>query len=168
MEDMRDKDWYEYVSFQKERSRCTKGSRYYDTVIEDCSRSCDRTPLQFSVPKRLIRTFRVESTRLRTVAPKMLWADSVSTTYLIYHIPYVSIWLRIPEEEWRGKDTSLTHLKSLGGSLDTSEGSKNNRSFEGSGRSYEEDFKDGAFSEEEAPRLHRVKEEQDDSKKYKA
>nr|GEW99583.1 hypothetical protein [Tanacetum cinerariifolium] len=139
MEDMRDKDLYEYVSFQKERSRCTKGSRYYDTVIEDCSRSCNR----------------VESTRLRTLAPKMLWAESVSTTYLIYHIPYVPIGLRIPEEEWQGKDTSLTHLKSLGGSLDTSEGSKNNRSFKGSGRSYEEDFKDGAFSEEEASRLHR-------------
>ncbi|GJR63281.1 retrovirus-related pol polyprotein from transposon TNT 1-94 [Tanacetum coccineum] len=52
-----------------------------------------------------------ESMRLRVEAPKMLWADSVSTTYLIYRVPYVLIGLRISEEEWRGKDTSLTHLK---------------------------------------------------------
>ncbi|GKE33275.1 hypothetical protein Tco_1452597 [Tanacetum coccineum] len=70
-----------------------------------------KTPLQFGVAKRLSRTFRAESTRLRVEASNMLWADSVSTAYLIYHIPYVSIGLRIPEEEWRGKDTSLAHLK---------------------------------------------------------
>ncbi|GJY82038.1 retrovirus-related pol polyprotein from transposon TNT 1-94 [Tanacetum coccineum] len=64
--------------------------------------------------ERLSRTFRAESTGLRAEAPNMLWADSVSTTYLIYHIPYVSIGLRIPEEEWRGKDTSLAHLKVFG------------------------------------------------------
>ncbi|GJS35556.1 hypothetical protein Tco_0533938 [Tanacetum coccineum] len=69
------------------------------------------TPLQFGVAERLSRTFRAESTGIRVEAPKMLWADSVSTTYLIYRIPYVSIGLRIPEEEWQGKDTSLTHLK---------------------------------------------------------
>ncbi|GJQ90669.1 retrovirus-related pol polyprotein from transposon TNT 1-94 [Tanacetum coccineum] len=86
---------------------------------------------------------------------------------------------RIPEEEWRGKDTSLTHLKisryeespsypkqryyiygldswsqSPGGSLDTSKGSENSGSFEDSGRSDEEDSEDGAFFEEEASRLH--------------
>ncbi|GKA06782.1 retrovirus-related pol polyprotein from transposon TNT 1-94 [Tanacetum coccineum] len=44
-----------------------------------------KTPLQFGVAERLSRTFRAESTRLR---------------------------LRISEEEWRGKDTSLAHLKS--------------------------------------------------------
>nr|GEU73349.1 retrovirus-related Pol polyprotein from transposon TNT 1-94 [Tanacetum cinerariifolium] len=69
------------------------------------------TPLQFGVTERLSRTFRVESTRLRAEAPKMLWVDSVSTNYLIYYIPYVLIGLRIPEEECRGKDTSLAHLK---------------------------------------------------------
>ncbi|GJZ08850.1 hypothetical protein Tco_0543133 [Tanacetum coccineum] len=42
------------------------------------------------------------------------WADSVSTAYLIYRIPYIPIGLRIPEEEWRGKDTSLAHLKVFG------------------------------------------------------
>ncbi|GKD26323.1 hypothetical protein Tco_1232537, partial [Tanacetum coccineum] len=47
-------------------------------------------------------------------ASKMLWADSVSTPYLIYCIPYFPIGLRIPEEEWRGKDTSLAHLKVFG------------------------------------------------------
>ncbi|GJY57622.1 hypothetical protein Tco_0456737 [Tanacetum coccineum] len=57
---------------------------------------------------------RAESTGIRVEAPKMLWADSVSTTYLIYRIPYVQIGLRIPVEEWRGKDTSLTHLKVFG------------------------------------------------------
>ncbi|GJX57055.1 retrovirus-related pol polyprotein from transposon TNT 1-94, partial [Tanacetum coccineum] len=60
------------------------------------SRSCGRIvmlkmvpkiPLQFGVAKRLGRTFRAESTGIRP---------------------------RIPEEEWRGKDTSLTHLKVFG------------------------------------------------------
>ncbi|GJS11667.1 retrovirus-related pol polyprotein from transposon TNT 1-94 [Tanacetum coccineum] len=67
----------------------------------------------FGVAERLSRTFRAESTGIRAEAPKMLWADSVSTTYLIYGIPYVPIGLRIPEEEWRGKDTSLAHLKAV-------------------------------------------------------
>ncbi|GJV68046.1 retrovirus-related pol polyprotein from transposon TNT 1-94 [Tanacetum coccineum] len=69
------------------------------------------TGVAFGVAERLSRTFRAESTGLRAEALKMLWADSVSTTYLIYRIPYVPIGLRIPEEEWRGKDTSLAHLK---------------------------------------------------------
>ncbi|GJW53931.1 hypothetical protein Tco_0098016 [Tanacetum coccineum] len=73
-----------------------------------------KTPLQFGVAERLSRTFRAKSTGLRAEASNMLWADSVSTAYLIYHIPYVSIGLRIPEEEWRGKDTSLAHLKVFG------------------------------------------------------
>ncbi|GJZ05234.1 retrovirus-related pol polyprotein from transposon TNT 1-94 [Tanacetum coccineum] len=67
----------------------------------------------FGVAERLSRTFRAENTGIRAEAPKMLWADSVSTTYLIYGIPYVLIGLRIPEEEWRGKDTSCT-LKGSG------------------------------------------------------
>ncbi|GJV49593.1 retrovirus-related pol polyprotein from transposon TNT 1-94 [Tanacetum coccineum] len=62
----------------------------------------------FGVAERLSRTFRAESMEICVEAPKMLWADSVSTTYLIYGIPYVSIGLRIPEEEWRRKDTSRT------------------------------------------------------------
>ncbi|GJX97999.1 retrovirus-related pol polyprotein from transposon TNT 1-94 [Tanacetum coccineum] len=215
------------------------------------------TPLQFGVAERLSRTFRAESTGLRADAPKMLLADSISTTYLIYRIPYVLIGLRIPEEEWRGKDTSLTHLKvfgcdlfvkvkdfcreaikctfigsgsnemrysfqdmmshrvirrrditfvdsiyrasivskhrlnleitqSQGGSSDTSEGSKNSRSFEDSGRSDEEYSKDGASSKEGGSEIHsyedlpesldyqherrmfRVKEEHDGRKRYKA
>ncbi|GJW12157.1 retrovirus-related pol polyprotein from transposon TNT 1-94 [Tanacetum coccineum] len=69
------------------------------------------TPLEFGVAERLSQTFRAESMRLHAEAPHILWADSASTTYLIYRIPYVLIGLRIPEEEWRGKDTSLTHLK---------------------------------------------------------
>ncbi|GKG62256.1 hypothetical protein Tco_0632160, partial [Tanacetum coccineum] len=66
------------------------------------------TPLQFGVTKRLRRTFRAESMGLRVAAPKMLWA------YLIYRIPYVLTGLRISEEEWRWKDTSLAHLKVFG------------------------------------------------------
>ncbi|GJS12561.1 hypothetical protein Tco_0407033 [Tanacetum coccineum] len=40
--------------------------------------------------------------------------DPVSTAYLNYRIPYVPLGLRILEEERRGKDTSLTHLKVFG------------------------------------------------------
>ncbi|GJZ51688.1 retrovirus-related pol polyprotein from transposon TNT 1-94 [Tanacetum coccineum] len=69
------------------------------------------TPLQFGVAERLSRTFRAESTGLRAEAPKMLWTDAVNTAYLIYHIPYVLIGLRILAEEWRWKNTSLAHLK---------------------------------------------------------
>ncbi|GJR94961.1 retrovirus-related pol polyprotein from transposon TNT 1-94 [Tanacetum coccineum] len=53
------------------------------------------TPLPFGVAERLSRTFRAESTGIRAEAPKMLWADSVSTAYLIYRIPYVPIGLLI-------------------------------------------------------------------------
>nr|GEY11180.1 hypothetical protein [Tanacetum cinerariifolium] len=84
-------DWYEHVSFQRQLSRCTK-------VIKDCSMSCDRA----------------KSMGIRAEASKMLWVDSVSTTYSIYCIPYVPIGLRILKEEWRRKDTSLTHLKVFG------------------------------------------------------
>ncbi|GJR20003.1 hypothetical protein Tco_0968530 [Tanacetum coccineum] len=128
-------DWYEHVSFQRQRFRCTErryGS-FFHNVKEDKEttevgatgvavvsikfcvengivmlKMVPETPLQFGVAERLSRTFRAESTGIRAEAPKMLWADSVSTTYLIYGIPYVPIGLRIPEEEWRGKDTSRT------------------------------------------------------------
>ncbi|GJV21851.1 hypothetical protein Tco_1370871 [Tanacetum coccineum] len=51
-----------------------------------------------------------------------------------------------------------TQFMKPGGSLDTSEGSKNSGSFEDSGRSYEEDSKDRAFSKEgdsETPQVRR-------------
>ncbi|GKC87365.1 retrovirus-related pol polyprotein from transposon TNT 1-94 [Tanacetum coccineum] len=67
----------------------------------------------FGVVERLSQTFRAESTGIRVEAPKMLSADSVSTNYLIYRIPYVLIGLRIPEDVWQGKDTTLAHLKRL-------------------------------------------------------
>ncbi|GJW53934.1 retrovirus-related pol polyprotein from transposon TNT 1-94 [Tanacetum coccineum] len=106
--------------FQRQRSRCTKGRYLLHNVTEDKETAevgatgvaiVPKTPLQFGVAERLSRTFRAESKGIRAEAPKMLWADSVSTAYLIYCIPYILIGLRIPEEEWRGKDTSLTHLK---------------------------------------------------------
>nr|GEU52473.1 hypothetical protein [Tanacetum cinerariifolium] len=186
--------------------------------------------LQFGVAKRFSQTFIAKSMRLRAEAPNMLWADSISMAYLIYCMPYVLIGLRIPEEEWRGKDNSLAHLKvfgcdsfvkvknvcgeamkctfigddsneirysfwdtkshqnsqvalvdipenlakndsivveyglsskitqSPGRSSDTSEGSKNYRSFEDSGRSDEEYYKDRASSKEggsETPHVRR-------------
>ncbi|GKF90648.1 hypothetical protein Tco_0274349, partial [Tanacetum coccineum] len=43
-----------------------------------------------------------------------------------------------------------------GGSSDTSEGSENSKSFEDSGRSDEEDYEDGAFSEEGGSKTPRV------------
>nr|GEX38527.1 retrovirus-related Pol polyprotein from transposon TNT 1-94 [Tanacetum cinerariifolium] len=99
----------------------------------------------FGVAERLSRTFIAESMGLRAEDSKMLWADSVSAAYLIYRIPYILIRMRILEDKWLGKDTSLAHLKRLGGSSDTSEGSENIRSFEDSGRS-DEDSEDGASS----------------------
>ncbi|GJR92854.1 hypothetical protein Tco_0265028 [Tanacetum coccineum] len=137
--------------------------RYYDT----CYRNCIRVAVGFGVAERMRgRTFIARVTMASYKAPKMLWADSVSTVYLIYRIPYVLIGLRIPEEEWRGNDTSLAYLKNLSendsivaehglslkitqspcGSSNTSEGSKNSGSFEDSGRSNEEDSEDGASS----------------------
>nr|GEV38926.1 hypothetical protein [Tanacetum cinerariifolium] len=109
-----------------------------------------------------------ESTGLRAEAQKMSWADSVSTAYLIYRIPYVLIGLRIPEEEWQGKDTSLAHLRirrvtklseaeilhlwtrfmKPGGSSDMSAGFENNGSLEDSGISDEEYYENGASSKE--------------------
>ncbi|GKF67094.1 hypothetical protein Tco_0193611, partial [Tanacetum coccineum] len=73
-----------------------------------------KTPLQFGVAERLSRTFRAKSTGLRAETQKMLWADSVSTSNLIYRIPYIPIGLHILEKEWRGNDTSLAHLKVFG------------------------------------------------------
>ncbi|GKE01213.1 hypothetical protein Tco_1389196 [Tanacetum coccineum] len=93
-----------------------KLQRLEQVHIKGCSRSCGRykANLQFGVAERLSRTFRAKSTGIRVEALKMLWADSVSTAYLIYHIPYLPIGLRIPEEEWQRKDTSLTYLKVFG------------------------------------------------------
>nr|GEX25135.1 retrovirus-related Pol polyprotein from transposon TNT 1-94 [Tanacetum cinerariifolium] len=105
-------DWYEHVSFQRQHSRCIE-ARWFEEAEEAFLHNVreDKKNAEFGVAERLSRTFRAESTRLRVEAPKMLWADSVSTTHLIYHIPYVLIGLHIPEEEWRWKDTSLAHLK---------------------------------------------------------
>ncbi|GJS20058.1 retrovirus-related pol polyprotein from transposon TNT 1-94 [Tanacetum coccineum] len=127
------------------------------------------TPLQFEVAERLSRTFRVESTGIRAEVLKMLWAYSVSTNYLIYRIPNISIGFHIPKEEWRGKDTSLTHLKISGGSSDTSKGSKNSGSFKDSGRSDEEYSKNRASSVEggsETPHVRRSTRESRAPRRY--
>ncbi|GJS31258.1 hypothetical protein Tco_0491878 [Tanacetum coccineum] len=60
----------------------------------------EATGVVFGVPERLSQTFRAESIGLRAEASKMLWADSISTTYLIYRIPYVPKGVHIPEEEY--------------------------------------------------------------------
>ncbi|GKA88607.1 retrovirus-related pol polyprotein from transposon TNT 1-94 [Tanacetum coccineum] len=62
----------------------------------------------------------------------------------------------------------LKITQSPGGSSDTNEGSENSRSFKDSGRSDEEDSKDGAFSKEEVSETSQVKEEHDGEKRYKA
>ncbi|GJY83485.1 retrovirus-related pol polyprotein from transposon TNT 1-94 [Tanacetum coccineum] len=177
---------------------------------------------------------RAKTMRLHVRLPKMFWEDSVTTAaYLINRGPSVPLGFRIPEEEWQGKEVSLTHLRvfgcdsyikvkdiardkldakfmkctfisygsnemgyrfwdlkshkdqvvlvdspenlanksivsehelsseitqSLGGSLDTSEGSENSGSFKDSGRSDEEDSKDRSSSKEEGfenPQLRR-------------
>ncbi|GJW36973.1 retrovirus-related pol polyprotein from transposon TNT 1-94 [Tanacetum coccineum] len=81
------------------------GYRFWDSKSHKVVRSRDVT---FNEDQEL------REHEVRAEAPKMLWADSVSTDYLIYCIPYVPIGLRILEEEWRGKDTSLIHLKVFG------------------------------------------------------
>ncbi|GKA21073.1 hypothetical protein Tco_0701062, partial [Tanacetum coccineum] len=111
-------DWYEHVSFQSNVLDVRKVDIYFykpgglgkqrklsfmmlEKTRKLQSGSCGRynANLQFGVAERLSRTFRAESTGIRVEAPKMLWADSVSRTYLIYRIPYFPIGLRIPEEE---------------------------------------------------------------------
>nr|GEV69124.1 hypothetical protein [Tanacetum cinerariifolium] len=99
------------ISEDKETVK-VRASKSYGRIV--MLKMVPETPLQFGVAERLSRTFRVESTRLRVEAPKMLWADSVSMTYLIYRIPYVLTGLRIPDKEWPVKDTSLVHLKVFG------------------------------------------------------
>ncbi|GKE81839.1 retrovirus-related pol polyprotein from transposon TNT 1-94, partial [Tanacetum coccineum] len=84
------------------------GGEYSSLPIKFCVKNgimmlkmVPETPLQFGVAERLSRTFRVESTGIHVEVLKILWADSVSTTCLIYCICYVPIRLHIPEEEWR-------------------------------------------------------------------
>nr|GEX18839.1 retrovirus-related Pol polyprotein from transposon TNT 1-94 [Tanacetum cinerariifolium] len=126
-----------------------------------------KTPLQFGVAERLSRTFKAESTRICEEAPKMLWAYSVSTDYLIYRIPYFPIGLRILEEEWRGKNTSLTHLKSPDRSSDTSEGSETMRASRIVEDQMKNTLKTNDPSRREDPRLHRYKDPPDSPRLHK-
>ncbi|KAL9249371.1 Retrovirus-related Pol polyprotein from transposon TNT 1-94-like protein [Drosera capensis] len=53
--------------------------------------------------------------RIHAGLPKTSWADAVSTTvYLINRGPSVPMGFKIPEEEWQGKEVSLSHLKVFG------------------------------------------------------
>nr|GEW12975.1 hypothetical protein [Tanacetum cinerariifolium] len=76
------------------------------------NRSCDRYNVNLQVKcLKFDNGGEYKSMGIHVEALKMLWAYSFITAYLIYRIPYILIRLRIPEEGWRGKDTSLTHLK---------------------------------------------------------
>ncbi|GJZ01348.1 retrovirus-related pol polyprotein from transposon TNT 1-94 [Tanacetum coccineum] len=127
-----------------------------------------------------------ESMRLRAEAQKMLWADSVSTAYLIYRIPYVPIGVCILEEEWLSKadilhlwtrfvkpendsivaehGLSLKITQSPSGISDTSEGSENNGSFKDSGRSDKEYSEDEASSKEGGSKTPQVRRSTRESK----
>ncbi|GKB05319.1 hypothetical protein Tco_0833514 [Tanacetum coccineum] len=120
---------------------------FLHNVSEDKETAETRAGVAFGVAERLSRTFRVESTGIRAEAPKMLWADSVSTTYLIYGIPYVLIWFRIPEEEWQGKDTSRT--------LEVFDYDHDLGALQDSGNQMKNTQKTDHPPTREAPRLHR-------------
>ena len=53
--------------------------------------------------------------RVHAGLPKALWAKTVSTTtYLTNRRPSIPLGFKISEEEWQGKDVSLSHLKVFG------------------------------------------------------
>ncbi|GKB45873.1 hypothetical protein Tco_0896626 [Tanacetum coccineum] len=77
------------------------GSRYYVTYIDD------------SIRKENMSIERKDAEL--EGAPKMFWEDSVTTAaYLINRGPSVPLGFRIPEDEWQGKEVSLTHLRVFG------------------------------------------------------
>jgi len=53
--------------------------------------------------------------RIHEALPKTLCAETMSTTtYLINKGPSIPLEFKILEEEWQGKDVSLSHLKLFG------------------------------------------------------
>ena len=71
-------------------------------------------PQQNGVAERMNQTLndRAKSMRLDAGLPKMLWAYSVNTVaYLTNRGSSVPIGFNIPEEEWKGQEISLKHLK---------------------------------------------------------
>ncbi|GJY35471.1 retrovirus-related pol polyprotein from transposon TNT 1-94 [Tanacetum coccineum] len=80
-----------------------------------------------------------------TSGPSTLTYDTILSARGYIHQSITKRAVRIyPPASWLSSEIT----QSPGGSSDTSEGSENSRSFEDSGRSDEEDSKDGAFSEE--------------------
>nr|GEV96487.1 retrovirus-related Pol polyprotein from transposon TNT 1-94 [Tanacetum cinerariifolium] len=80
-------------------------------------KTVSKTPQQNGVAERMNRTLneRAKSTRLHTGLPKMFWEDSVTlVAYLINRVPSVPLGFRILEEEWKGKEASLAHLRVFG------------------------------------------------------
>ncbi|KAL9265171.1 Retrovirus-related Pol polyprotein from transposon TNT 1-94-like protein [Drosera capensis] len=76
------------------------------------------TPQQNGVAERMNRTLnkRAKSMRIHAGLPKAFWADSVSTAaYLINRGLSNPMGFKIPKEEWRGKEITLSHLKMIWG-----------------------------------------------------
>ncbi|CAH9125759.1 unnamed protein product [Cuscuta epithymum] len=99
----------EYSSTEFVEYCAEQGIRMLKTVPE--------TPQQNGVAERMNRTLneRARSMRLHAGLPKMFWADAVNTAaYLINRGPSSPIGFKIPEEEWKGREVSLTHLKVFG------------------------------------------------------
>ncbi|GJW38424.1 retrovirus-related pol polyprotein from transposon TNT 1-94 [Tanacetum coccineum] len=118
-----------YVTFIDDSSRkCLKsdnGEEYSSReFIEYCAeneirmlKTVPETPQENGVAERMNRTLieRAKSMRLHAGLPKMFWEDSVNmAAYLINRGPSVPFGFRIPEEEWQGKEVSLTHLRVFG------------------------------------------------------
>ncbi|GJT79641.1 hypothetical protein Tco_1053983 [Tanacetum coccineum] len=160
-------DWYEYVSFQSNvpdirkkvmalhllhqsedpatmilLSKTTAGVTNGIVMLKMIS----ETPLQFRVAEILSQTFRAESTGLRAEAPKMLWADSVIKD--VCREAMKCTFIGSSSDAMRNSFQDTKSHQSPGVSSDTSEGYKNSRSFEDSGRSDEEYSEDGASSKE--------------------
>ncbi|GKE53068.1 hypothetical protein Tco_1488224, partial [Tanacetum coccineum] len=89
-------------------------------------------------------------TGLRAEASNMLWADSENDSIVAEH----------------GLSSEIT--QSLGGSSNTSEGSKNSRSFEDSGRLDKEYSEDGASSNEGGSKTPQVRRSTRESRAPKA
>ncbi|GJT53010.1 retrovirus-related pol polyprotein from transposon TNT 1-94 [Tanacetum coccineum] len=173
-----------YVTFIDDSSRKYSSREFIEYCAENGIRMLKtvlKTPQQNGVAERMNRTLNeiAKSMRLHAEFPQMFWEDSVTTAaYLINHGPSAitdssnltkpnqkdQVVLEDSLENLANKSIVTEHglsseiTRGLGGSSDTSEGSKNNGSFEDSGRTDKEDSKDRASSEEggfETPQLRR-------------
>lgn len=105
--------------------RSDNGGEYEDTRFKKfcqehgirMERTVPGTPQHNGIAERMNRTLteRARSMRLQSGLPKQFWAEAVNTAaYLINRGPSVPLELRIPDEEWSGKEVKLSHLKVFG------------------------------------------------------